>query len=93
MCFGSVNLSIVSCHQSSTIGSLFAIHNYETTSSATCKLFKPSLCTNLYGKTSVTVNAIGAWNKAQTSLGDIILKDLIPNKIEKIIVKRMIDSY
>ena len=34
------------------------IHNYETTSSATCKLFKTSFRTNLYGKNSVLVNAI-----------------------------------
>ena len=47
------------------------VHNYETTSSAACKLFKPSFRTNLYGKNSTTVNA---WNKAQTSLGDTILK-------------------
>ena len=69
------------------------IHNYETTSSATCKLFKPSFCTNLYGKNSITVNAIDAWNKAQTSLADTILKDLTPNKIKTIIMKKMIDSY
>ena len=69
------------------------VHNYETTSSATCKLFKPSFRTNLYGKNSITVNAIDAWNKAQTSLGDTILKDLTPNKIKTIIMKKMIDSY
>ena len=69
------------------------VHNYETTSSATCKLFKPSFRTNLYGKNSITVNAIDAWNKAQTSLGDTILKDLTPSKIKTIIIKRMIDSY
>ena len=69
------------------------VHNYETTSSATCKLFKPSFRTNLYGKNSITVNAIDAWNKAQTSLADTILKDLTPNKIKTIIMKKMIDSY
>ena len=36
------------------------IHNYETTSSTTCKLFKPSFCTNLYGKNSIPVNDIDA---------------------------------
>ena len=71
----------------------FINHNYETTSSATCKLFKPSFRTNLNGKNSITVNAIDAWNKAQTSLGDIILKDLTPNKIKTIIMNIMIDSY
>ena len=69
------------------------IHNYETTSSTTCKLFKPSFLTNLYGKNSITVNAIDVCNKAQTSLGDFILKDLAPNKIKTIIMKRFIDSY
>ena len=69
------------------------VHNYETTSSATCKLFKPSFRTNMYGKNSITVNAIDAWNKAQTSLADTILKDLTPNKIKTIIMKKMIDSY
>ena len=69
------------------------VRNYETTSSATCKLFKPSFHTNLYGKNSITVNATDAWNKAQTSLADTILKDLIHNKIKTIIMKKMIDSY
>ena len=69
------------------------IHNYETTSSTTCKLFKPSFLTNLYGKNSITVNAIDVYNKAQTSLGDFILKDLTPNEIKTIIMKRFIDSY
>ena len=58
------------------------IHNYETTSSATCKLFKP-FCTTLSGTNSITVNAIDTWNKAQTFLGDTILKDLTLNKIKQ----------
>ena len=37
-------------------------HNYETISSATFKLFIPSFSTNLYGKNSITVNAIDARN-------------------------------
>ena len=69
------------------------VHNYETTSFATCKLFKSSFRTNLYRKNSIIVNAIDTWNKAQTSLGDTILKDLTPSKIKTIIIKRMIDSY
>ena len=69
------------------------IHNYETTSSSTSKLFKPSFHTNLYGKNSVTISAIDACNKAQTSLGGTILKDLTPNEIKTIVTKIMIDSY
>ena len=39
------------------------------------------------------LNAIDAWNKARTSLGDTILKDLTPNEIKTIIMKKMIDNY
>ena len=85
---------IVSCHQSSTTAHFCSnVHKHETTSSATCKLFKPSFRTTLYGKDSITVNAIDPWNKAQTSLGDTIFKDLTANKIKTIIMKKMIDSY
>ena len=69
------------------------IPNYETSSSATCKLIKHSLRTNLCGKNSIAINAIDAWNKAQTSPRDTILKDLTPNKTKTIIMKRMTDSY
>ena len=48
------------------------IHNYETTSAATSKLFKLTFHTNLYGKHSITINAIDAWNKDQTSLGTVL---------------------
>ena len=44
-------------------------------------------------KKAITVNAIDAWNKAQTSLANTILKDLTPNKIKTIVMKKMIDSY
>ena len=67
------------------------MRNSETASSGTCKLFK-SFCTNSYGKSSITVNAIDTWNKAQTSLAYTILKDLKPNKIKAIIMNRIIDS-
>ena len=69
------------------------IHNYERTSSTTCRLFKTSFYINLYGKNSVTANIIDAWNKAQTFLDDTILKGLTPNKTKTIIMKRMIYSY
>ena len=92
MCFWLVNLSI-----------LFVFNNwfafcsntryYETTLSATCKLFKPSFRTFLHGRNSITVNATDAWNKAQSSLGETILKDLTLNKIKTITIKRMTDSY
>ena len=57
------------------------------------KQFKPSFCTNLYGKNSVAISTTDAWNKVQTYLGSSILKDLTPNKIQTVLMKRMIDSY
>ena len=39
------------------------IHNYETVSWWTDKLFKPSYRTDSYGKSSIIVSAINCWNK------------------------------
>ena len=68
------------------------IHYYEKASSATYKLFKTSFRINLYGKNSTTINTIDVWYNAQTSLDDIIFKDLTPNKIKTMMMKRMINS-
>ena len=51
-----------------------------------------SALTYMEKKKSITINAIDAWNKAQTSHGNVILTDLTPNKIKTIIMERMIDS-
>ena len=95
MCFWLVNLSIVSLSPAFNKWFPFCSNTryYETTLSATCKLLKPSFRTFLHGRNSITVNATDAWNKAQTSLGETILKDLTFNKIETITIKRMTDSY
>ena len=37
-----------------------------TAASSTVNLFKPSFQSNLYGKKSITVRAVNAWNKIQT---------------------------
>ena len=52
MCFWSVNLSTVSCPILQQL--------------VNSRLFKASFHTNLYQKNSIAVNAIDAWNKAQT---------------------------
>ena len=39
------------------------IDNYNTAASSAGKLFKPSFRTHLYGKNSITVSAVNAWNK------------------------------
>ena len=41
--------------------------------------------TNRYGKYSVTVSAVELWNKIQKQLKSTLLKDLSPNKIEKVV--------
>ena len=65
MCFWSVNLSIVSCHQSSTTGSLFALM-FITMRQLHLLLVNYLNLSKLTSKNSI--NAIDAWNKAQTSI-------------------------
>ena len=55
-------------------------HNYETSCSSLGNLHKPSYKTNLYGKNSIIVSAINAWNKSQKLL-KISFRHLSPNKI------------
>ena len=85
-----INLSIVSCHQSSTTGSLFALM-FITMRQLHLLLVNYLNLSKLTLKNSI--NAIDAWNKVQTSLGNTILKDLTPNEIKTIIMKKMTDSY
>ena len=59
-------------------------HNYETFWSYHGNLHKPSYKTNMYGKNSVVVSAINAWNNSQKFL-QIFLTNLSPNKIKKIL--------
>ena len=46
------------------------------------KFHKPSYKTNIYGKNSIAVSAINAWNNSQKLL-KICLRHLFPNKIKK----------
>ena len=60
-------------------------HNYETSSSTQGNLMKLFYKTNRYGKYSVTVSGVELWNKIQKQLKSTLLKDLSPNKIEKVV--------
>ena len=60
------------------------IHNYNTVSSSTYKLFKPSYRTDSYSKNSVIISAINCWNKTQNILDGQSLKSLYPSKIKNI---------
>ena len=87
MCFWSVNLSTVSCHQSSTVGSLFALIFITLRQPHPLLVNYLNLLFALTWKKSITIN------KAQTSFGDSILNDLKSSKIKIIKMKRVIDSY
>ena len=69
------------------------IHNYNTVSSSTDKLFKPSYRTDSYGKNSVIISAINCWNKTQNILDGQSLKSLYPSKIKNILTKSCINKY
>ena len=63
------------------------MHNYNTAASLTGKLFRPSFRTILYGKNSITLSAVAAWNKIQTAFGDIILKNLTTTQLKNLLTK------
>ena len=69
------------------------IHNYDTISSSTDTLFKPSYRTDSFGKNSLIVNAINYWNKIQNMLGGQSLKSLHPTKTKSILTQRCINKY
>ena len=68
-------------------------HNYETSSSTQGNLMKLFYKTNRYGKYSITISAIGSWNKIQKQLKNILLKDLSSNKIKTVVTNFYFKSY
>ena len=46
-----------------------------------------------YGNYSITVSAVESWNKIQKKLKDMLLRDLSPNKIQKIVSALYLKSY
>ena len=69
------------------------MHNYNTAASLTGKLFNASFRTILYGKNSITLSAVNAWNKIQTAFGDVILKNLTTTQLKNLLTKKSIDKY
>ena len=67
-------------------------HNYETSWSSLGNLHKPSYKTTTYGKNSIVVSAINAWNNSQKFL-KISLRHLSPNKIKKILSDAYFANY
>ena len=56
------------------------------------KFHKPSYKTNIYGKNSIVVSAINAWNNSQKLL-KICLRHLFPNKIKKTLPDPFFTKY
>ena len=67
-------------------------HNYETSWFSLDNLYKSSCKTNTYGKNSIVVIAINAWNNSQKFL-KISLRHLSPNKIKKILSDAYFANY
>ena len=69
------------------------MHNYNTAASLTGKLFKTSFHTILYGKNSLTLSAVNAWNKMQAAFGDVISKNLTTTQLKNLLTKNSIDKF
>ena len=63
-------------------------HNYETGN-----LMKFFYKTNRYGKYSITISDIESWSKIQEQLKNMLLKDLLPNKIKTVVTNVYFKSY
>ena len=59
------------------------VHNYQTVSSTSDKIFKPSYRTDSFGKSSITIGAINSWNKTQCQFRNLSLKTYSPSKIKR----------
>ena len=68
-------------------------HNYETSSSTQGNLIKLFYKTKRYEKYSITVSAVESWNKIQKQLKDLLLRDLSPNRIKRIVSDLYLKSY
>ena len=58
------------------------VQNYQTVSSTSDKIFKPSFRTNSFEKYSVTIGAINSWNKIQYQFHNLSLKTYSPSKLK-----------
>ena len=58
------------------------VQNYQTVSSTSDKIFKPSFRTNSFEKYSITIGAINSWNKIQYQFRNLSLKTYSPSKLK-----------
>ena len=69
------------------------VHNYQTVSSTSDKIFKQSYRTDSFGKNSITIGAINKWNKTQYQFRNMSLKTYSPSKIKSLLFKKCIENY
>ena len=58
------------------------VQNYQTVSSTSDKIFKPSFRTNSFEKYSITIGAINSWNKIRYQFRNLSLKTYSPSKLK-----------
>ena len=68
-------------------------YNHETSCSTQGNLMKLFYKTNRYRKYSITVSTIESWDKIQTQLKNILLKNLSPYKIKTFVTNFYFKSY
>ena len=68
-------------------------HNYETSSSTQGNLMKIFYKANRYGKYSITASAVESLNKIQKQLKNMLLKNLSPYKIKKVVTNFYLQPY
>ena len=69
------------------------VHNYQTVSSTSDKIFKPSYRTDSFGKHSITIGAINSSNKTQHQFRNLSLKTYSPSKIKCLLFQKWIENY
>ena len=69
------------------------LHNYQTVSSTSDKIFKPSYRTDSFGKGSINIGANNSWNKTEHQFSNLSLKTYSPSKIKSLLSKKCIENY
>ena len=69
------------------------VHNYQTVSSTSDKIFKPSSRADTFRKNSITIGAINSSNKTQYQFCNLSLKTYSPSKIKSLLCKKCIGNY
>ena len=69
------------------------LHNYQTVSSTSDKIFKPSYRTDSLGKGSINIGANNSWNKTEHQFSNLSLKTYSPSKIKSLLSKKCIENY